>query len=49
METEPPESTEKKRSKEDCVMKEVLSIVCILHKIKFRGGKKSQSIRNLSG
>ena len=57
METEQPESTEKKRSKEDCVVKEELSIVCILHKIKFRAGEAggggrgggSQSIRNLSG
>lgn len=39
---------EKKMSKEDCVMKEALSIVCILHKVKFRG-EKSQSVRNLSG
>lgn len=48
METEQPESTEEKMFKEVGVMKAELSIVCILHKIKFRG-EKSQSIRNLSG
>lgn len=46
METASGEHGEEK-SKEDCVMKEALSIVCILHKIKFRG-EKSQSVRNLS-
>jgi len=44
METEQLESTEKKRSKEDCVEKEELSIVCILHKIKFRAGGKAKAL-----
>lgn len=43
METEQPESTEEKMFKKVGVMKEELSIVCILHKIKF-GGKKAKAL-----
>lgn len=44
METEQLESTEKKTSKEDWFRKDELSIVCVLHRIKFRAKKRDKAL-----